>query len=153
MTNTNVTTPEIDEQDADLAARIAALAAHLECDVNDISEDSYGENTFDAEGGEYLVLTDSEADDRAAEYIKDSLWAFNASFLSNYTDLPEEVFTAMQDKCEGANDAFTVLVSRADGGLDGFIEEAISADGRGHFMSSYDGEENEEGEYFIYRIN
>lgn len=62
MTNTNVTTPEIDEQDADLAARIAALAAHLECDVNDISEDSYGENTFDAEGGEYLVLTDSEAD-------------------------------------------------------------------------------------------
>lgn len=34
---------------------------------------------------------------------------------------------------------------------------AIRADGRGHFMSSYDGEENEEiveGEtFYIYRIN
>ena len=32
-------------------------------------------------------------------------------------------------------------MERADGGLEGLIEEAISADGRGHFMSSYDGEE------------
>ena len=37
--------------------------------------------------------------------------------------------------------------------MDEFIEDAISSDGRGHFLSPYDGEENEEGDYFIYRIN
>lgn len=145
------TEPEEIETDDDL--RISALAAFLGCDADDISEASYGDNNYDAPRGEYMVLTDDEANEKAAEYIKDSLWAFNASFLASYTDLPEEVFTAMQDKCEGANDAFYALVSRADGGLEGLIEEAISADGRGHFLNTYDGNENEEGSYFIYRTN
>jgi hypothetical protein len=38
-------------------------------------------------------------------------------------------------------------------GLEGFVEEAVSADGRGHFLSSYDGEENEQDGFYIYRIN
>jgi hypothetical protein len=140
--------PEIDET----TKRIAALAKFLECDVDDISEASYGDNNFDAEGGEYMVLTDDEADDRAKEYIKDSLWAFNASFLSDFTGLPIVVFEALQPQCESANDAIEQIIEQGDG-LDDFVEQAISADGRGHFMSSYDGEENEEGEYFIYRTN
>jgi hypothetical protein len=39
--------------------------------------------------------------------------------------------------------------------LDHFIEDAIRADGRGHFLSRYNGEENEETvggvTYYIYR--
>jgi hypothetical protein len=31
------------------------------------------------------------------------------------------------------------------------MKDAISTDGRGHFISSYDGEENEQGDYYIYR--
>ena len=42
-------------------------------------------------------------------------------------------------------------------GLPAFIEEAVSADGYGHFLSRYDGEENEEEingiTYYIYRNN
>lgn len=130
-----------------------ALAKFLDEDLDAISETTYDENTFDAAGGEYLVLTDEEADARAADYIKDSLWAFNSSFLASYCDLPEAMFKAVQDKCESSNDAVLQCVERADGGLDGFIEEAISADGRGHFLNTYDGNENEEGGYFIYRVN
>ena len=37
--------------------------------------------------------------------------------------------------------------------FDAFVDEAISIDGRGHFMSSYDGHENELNELFIYRVN
>lgn len=38
--------------------------------------------------------------------------------------------------------------------LDDFVEEAIRLDGRGHFLSSYDGAEIElEDGYFAYRIN
>ena len=33
------------------------------------------------------------------------------------------------------------------------IEEAIAVDGCGHFIATYDGEENEMDEYFIYRLN
>lgn len=152
--STNLNTIEVSEvEESDTDLRMSTLAAYLGIDAEDVSEVSYGDNTFDADGAEYLVLTNDEADERAAEYIKDSLWAFNASFLAGYTNLPEEVFTAMQDQCESANDTFYTLISRADGGIEGLIEEAISADGRGHFMSSYDGEENEEGEWFIYRTN
>lgn len=113
----------------------------------------------DSYNNDYLVLTDEEADEKAAEYIKDSLWAFNASFLACETGFPIEVFTALQDQCEGANDAIFNLVdgNKSDTDIDSFIESAISADGRGHFMSSYDGNENEENvngtTYYIYSIN
>ena len=56
-------------------------------------------------------------------------------------------------KCEGANDAILALIKKTDGGLDGFVEDAISADGRGHFLSSYDGDENEENGFYIYRTS
>lgn len=37
--------------------------------------------------------------------------------------------------------------------IDYMTEEAIQADGRGHFISSYDGVEIEQDGFFIYRIN
>lgn len=49
-----------------LLSHLSLLAAFLECDVDDVSEASYGDNQYDAEGGEYLVLTDSEADERSS---------------------------------------------------------------------------------------
>ena len=123
----------------------------------------------DFDNDNYLVLTDEEADEKAADYIKDSLWAFNASFLSSETGYPIEVFESLQDKCESGNDAVEALIDsqKSDTDMEGFIESAISADGRGHFLSSYDGNENEEtvtgvtneetGEdsttFYIYRTN
>lgn len=133
-------------------SRKQVLANYLGCDVNDLDGDEDGER-YELGSKEYLILTDNEADEKAREYIKDSLWAFNASFLSGFCDMPEEMFTAVKDKCEDANEAVLQCVERADGGLNAFVEEAISADGRGHFLSGYDGNENEEGEYFIYRVN
>lgn len=113
------------------------------------------QNDDDVYSDDYLVLTDSEADEKAADYITDSLWAFNAEFLSGETGIDVEVFKAIQDngKCEDNNQSIESCIDD----MDGFIQAAISADGRGHFMSTYDGEEYEEtvnGEtYFIYRIN
>lgn len=109
---------------------------------------------------EFRVLTDEEADAAAGEYIKDSLWAFNASFILGECGLDlsgEDSLRQMQEKsCESANDFILSLVEKTCG-LDSFVESAISADGRGHFMSSYDGNEDEVqsgGKYwFVYRIN
>ena len=61
-----------------------------------------------------------------------------------------------ENSCEGANDFIESLIEKTCG-MDSFIESAISADGRGHFISSYDGNEEEIsvfGKYiYVYRIN
>jgi hypothetical protein len=148
------TTTAIKTETTDTDQRVAALAAYLEIDAEDVTEARYGDNQFDADGAEYLVLTDEEADNKAKEYILDSLWAFNASFLAGETGIDEDVFTAISNnnKCESNNDAISSLI-KGTCGFDSLVESAVCADGRGHFMSSYDGEENEQGDFFIYRTN
>jgi len=124
-------------------------------------EDNYSEIAEiegDEEVHDYIVLTDEEADEKARENIKNSLWAFNANFLAEQTDLPEEVFTAIIDngKCESNNSVIEAIIDKSTD-IDVFCDEAMRADGRGHFMSNYDGNENEEtvGDttFYIYRMN
>ena len=109
------------------------------------------------DGFEYLVLTEEEADQVAQEYIEDSLWAFNAEFildtcgLDSSSNIIRSLRKMQEGSCEGCNDFIRALV---DGtcGIDEFVNQAILADGRGHFLSSYDGEEGEQDGYFIYCI-
>jgi hypothetical protein len=140
-------------------SRIQALAKLLLCDPLDIqplSYDYYGLPIFSAEGGEYAIGTDSEADEAVIAYIKDSIWAFNASLILSMCDLPSELEDGIKElqekKREDANEALLALVEKLCG-LPFFVTYAVMADGRGHFLSSYDGEEREEGEFFIYRTN
>lgn len=134
--------------------QVLALAEYLDADPDDILET--GCNTYadscDQYGPEYHVLDDDGADEAVAESIKNSLWTFNASFLAGETGFDKDIFTCMQDKCEDANSAFLSLIEQSCG-LTSFIESAVGCNGRGHFLSSYDGNENESGDYFIYRIN
>lgn len=137
-------------EEADIDINFDVYCSNNLTEVEEYDEDNYN--------NDYLVLTDDEADEKAADYIKDSLWAFNASFIAGEIDLDEEVIQAIQDngKCESNNDTIFNLIKKL-GDIDSFIESAISADGRGHFMSSYDGCENEETingtTYYIYRQN
>jgi hypothetical protein len=106
---------------------------------------------------DYLVLTDDEADEQAKNYILDTVWAFNKSFLDCHSEaiseIDEKTFAKLQEGCESINKAILAMID--DKAY--FVEEAISADGRGHFLSFYDGEENEQKfnkiYYFIYRQN
>lgn len=140
-----------------------ALAAFLECDPADLSEerhDCYGLTVFSHGNAEYAIGTDSEADSACQDYVKDSIWAFKAGFILSQCELPYELEEAIQafqeDKCESANDALLALVEKCTT-LESFTQSAVSADGRGHSLSSYDGSENEQehdGEtFYIYRIN
>ena len=140
--------------------RAEAVAKFLGCSVDELSlerYDHYGLETYSFGREEYAVGTDAEADQAAASYIKDSAWAFRAGFIIDECGLPCEMVEAIQalqeKKCEGANDSILALIERSKGGLESFVESAVSADGRGHFLSPYDGNENEEGGFFIYRIN
>ena len=137
--------------------KIKALAIYLGCDEDEISE-GYDECTFEYGRGEYLVCTDEEADERCKNYILDTLWAFNTSYIMNYIDTHTDYddnnlrkcLVAIQELCEDSNYLIKLLVGNR---LGEFIDDAISTDSRGHYLASYDGEEIEEGDYFIYRTN
>ncbi len=125
----------------ELGPQVRALALHLECSPLDIQKETYDHYdmpVYRAEGGEYAVATDEEADnawDQSLDsYIEECIdpelhkLQENTGNLSAYIKFDEEM---------RKRDAKT--------------------DGRGHSLSSYDGDENEqeveETMYFIYRTN
>ena len=133
--------------------KIEALAKFLEISIEDITETDWG--TLEADGSEFLVLTDEEADAKAYEEIEESLWAFNADFIIDMCGFSggEKSLIAMQrESCEDCNEFIRAMIEGTCG-MDSFVESAIESDGRGHFISGYDGEEVEQDEYFIYRVN
>lgn len=146
MSSENVTTPTATDP------RIEALARYLGVGIEDVTS-GYGENSYEVGRETYWVLTDAEADDLCADQIKDQLWAFRASFIASHTrnGLNSQCIRALEkmqgELCEDAGPIIEALIED----MDRFISDAISADGRGHFLASYDGDEHESGEFFIYR--
>lgn len=144
------------------------LVEQNEATYNDFTEnvDAVYNNswdTFELFGNEYRVLTDEEADKAAEEYIEESLWAFNAEFILEHSKIEvvgreyDEIvkaFHKMQETlCESANALVKALVTDINDSIDDFVQAAVEADGRGHFISSYDGEEYESENFYIYRTN
>lgn len=102
------------------------------------------------DGKEYAIGTDEEADEACEDYILDMVWAFNPSFLSAHIPaLSEKQIAKLQEDCEDANEGLLGLIKDKDH----FVKDAISCDGRGHFLSHYDGEEVElKDGLFAYRL-
>lgn len=123
-------------------------------DLDDIEHLDYGwgKCLYKAQGEEYYIGTKKEMTSACEEYIKETVWAFRSSFLAEQTDIPEEVFTLMQDKCEGANDGILAIINKTCG-LDEFCSAAISEDSIGQFLNSYDSTDQEfeyNGETYVY---
>ena len=143
--------------------RLNVLAEFLELSEEEktelVREDNDGLYSYGNQ--EYLVLTDKEADDKAREEIEYSLWAFKADFIIRHTSTYDEMDSyeyeaaveslrkAQETQCENLNPLVKALIED----MDDFVESAIMADGRGHFIARYDGHENEQGDYFIYRVD
>jgi hypothetical protein len=120
--------PDIQKLIEDYDEKTLALAKHLDCLPDDVSEETWG--SFSAEGGEYLVLTEDEAEITWDEHLQ--------SYLDDCV-LPELPETA---QCYFDEDAW---------------KRDARMDGRGHTISSYDGIEHEveiNGEdYIIFRTS
>lgn len=107
-----------------------ALMQHLSCAYDEVEYSNYGDCIYLADGAEYLVLTDSEADE-----------AFDEALDSVLDDciLPD-LDEALQ--CYFDRDAW---------------KRDASYDGRGHHLNHYDGCEDEVTvngvDYYIYRTN
>ena len=70
--------------------KATALAQHLGCRWTQIEEEAYSIDRFDAEGGDYWVLTDEEADEAWEEsldsYIDECILPEMPDFAANYFD-------------------------------------------------------------------
>jgi hypothetical protein len=113
----------------------------MDYDVKDYN----GLQVIEIDGKEWTLFTDEEADKAVKSYIEESLWAFNKSFLADQTGLPEEVFSTLQQDCESSNDAILSIVEKC-GDMDTLVSDAVSSDGRGNFLSPYDGHEKKWGD-------
>ena len=141
--------------------RIKALADFLEVEADEITENDWETNAFDCNNETYLVLTDKEADEKAQEYILSSLWVFNADFIiehcSTYEDMDTYEFQSavksLRKAQENEGENLNPLVKALIEDIGEFVDDAIDADGRGHFIARYDFEENEQGEFYIYRVD
>lgn len=130
MLEASVEPVNVEPEKEEVDDRITALAQLLDCATEDLWLSKYNDQTVVHDDEEYLVLTDSEADEKWEEG------------LENYVDeciIPEipDPYKYYFDREKWINDA--------------------KVDGRGHTLSTYDGDENMEkvnGEYYyIYRTN
>jgi hypothetical protein len=138
-----------------------AASKILGCDVDDIeclTYDHYGLKIFSNGGEEYAIGSDEEADEAINQYMQDSVWTFRPEFIASHTKAGAtngmiKAITALQESCEDCNEDVKSLIED----MEDFISDAVSADGRGMFLSPYDSEEQEiviDGEYyFAYRLN
>jgi len=123
--------------------KIEALAKHLDCSIDEaiVSMD------------DYLVYTDDEADEAVYNYIDESVCFFRSDFIAAHAEVDEEVIKKLQELHENSNQAIKSLIKD----FDHFVNDAVLCDGRAHFLSSYDGEENEVNvngnTYYVYRSN
>lgn len=138
--------------------KLATLAAFLKCQPDDLTEiewKHWGLDTFVLDSQEYAIGTNAEADKACAEYIEETAWAFNAEFIISQCDLPYELAEPIQawqeKKCESANEGIAALIKKTCG-MESFVRTAIACDGRGHFLSGYDGEENKKDKFYIYKV-
>ena len=115
--------------------KIEALSRKFSVPLDEIEE--IDDQTFNVDGHEYLVLTDEEANDKVREYIESSLWAFDSNFLACHCSIDTKIIQLLQRRYEDGNEALRRLIRD----FVHFVDDAISADGRGHFLNTYDGEE------------
>lgn len=136
-TQNTITNEQITDagHDTDMIPQVRALCAFLDCQPDELSKeryDHYDMPVFSYGRAEYAIASDTEADSAwdqsldsyISECIQPEMEKLEAGNLSAYIKFDEEMW-----------------------------KRDARMDGRGHFLSGYDGEENEEGEFFIYRTN
>lgn len=122
--------------------------------VGNLGGDHYGLKVYEIDGGEYALAIDyDDAESSCKDYIRESVWAFNADFLASHINAldADDIERLRGDACESCNDALLKLIDD----FDALVSDAISADGLGHFLSPYDGDmiEIDGTDVLLFRIN
>lgn len=108
--------------------------------------DHWGLPVINIGGSQDMAIgTDVLADRAVYMEIMESLWAFNTEWLAQHSRRSYEFIHALQARHEAGNDAIRATIRNKKK----FVEDAVAADGRGHFLSSWDGSEHTLDDYFV----
>lgn len=148
-----------------------AILKELEIEINLENYEGYREheiyeelfndrysNGYEIDGIEYLILNKEEKQKTLIEYIEETLWAFDSTFLADFTGIDYEVFEAIQknNRYESNNQAIRSLIIGTNNSIEDFVDEAVHYNGAGHFLSTYDGQEievfDDNVELYVYRV-
>lgn len=133
-------------------SKLQALIHFLECAPSEIQING---SEYEMGTRSYIVMTDREADRAARDSIFETVWAFRPEFLEKYTvkGVNAHTLKLLQQRYEDSNTAILNLIRNKKD----LVCDAIQTDGRGHFLSGYDGKEHEVEHngttYYIYRTN
>lgn len=120
-----------------------------------VEYDHYGLPVIEINGDEYAVGSPKEVKKATVEYCRDNIQHFTPEFLAQNSKFSTLLFKKLQECEVFDSDVYLELIDD----LESFADEAEMVDGRGHFLSPYDGEEievyDDEGiiVYYLYRIN
>lgn len=121
-------------------------------DENIVRDSHWGLPVLVINGDEYAIAaTEQQAFEACCESIEDTLCYFSPAFLAEQTELPVEIFEALNNAGFENNEVYKDLIERVTS-IVNFADEAISYDGMGHFLASYDLKERMIGDYRLYRI-
>ena len=123
----------------------------LLADVNFSISDDFN---IDYSGREYRIISNDNIEDVMKDELSSDtyiLGCFNAWFLSDIMNIPSEAIEKIQSA--DGYDALGIIISNNDEMMDKLVSRYISADGAGDHFSSYDGSENDCGEYTVFCIN
>lgn len=128
-----------------------ALAAYLDCDFDDIDENSDGTFSY-GKNHVYLIYSDSEADNEITKILPQILWTLDPKLFIEAAKLPletrESIFLLQNYFGVHCNITLNELIKD----FEGFVKHVIGIAGRGSFLSNYDGGEIAYNDLFLYRL-
>lgn len=110
--------------------------------------------TVDYDGREYRIIENDYIESIMKDELSSDtymLGCFNACFLADIMNIPSDAIEKIQNA--DCYDALGIIISNNDKMMDELVSSYINADGAGHHFSSYDGSEDDCGEYTVFCIN
>lgn len=131
---------------------------HVYSDVKQLFVDVANkfDNDFyvDFDGREYRILNNDDILDIMKDKLSSDTYVLGCGsdwFMSDVTGIPVDAIRKIQDA--DAFEALGIIIANNDEMLTAFAEGIISHDGAGHHFATYDGMEEEAGEYTVFCVS
>ena len=120
----------------------------------DVANNFDNDFNVDFDGREYRIIKNDDILDTMKDELSSDTYVLGCGsdwFMSDVTGIPVDAIRKIQDA--DAFEALGIIIANNDEMLTAFAEGVISHDGAGHHFATYDGMEEEAGEYTVFCVN
>lgn len=147
----------------EIKAIVNAILSHNSCDhvysdvkqlFVDVADNFDNDFNVDFDGREYRIIHNDDLLDIMKDELSSDTYVLGCGsdwFMSDVTGIPVDAIRKIQDA--DAFEALGIIIANNDEMLTAFAEGIVSHDGAGHHFATYDGMEEEAGEYTVFCVN